>query len=198
MRNTLFSIIMALCLCSIGVAVSSCESDDCMLSTSSYCYFGFYDGNNNLVKLTDSLTVSTSLGDFYTIYTHYCDTDTVISLAPIDSLIDKGYLLATEEHLKTDTLVNRQYGADHIQIPFSYTEKEDTFFLMYSKRLRDTLIVKHDNTPYFISMDCGTVMNYSLIEISSTNYLIDSIQILDKEVTNTLKENVKIYFTVSN
>lgn len=95
-------------------------------------------------------------------------------------------------------LVNRKYGASSMMLPLSYTAVEDTFFLQYSARLVDTLWVEHQNHPYFSSMDCGMVMHYELVNIKSTNHLIDSVQIVNSGVSNTLKDNVKIYFTVAN
>lgn len=98
----------------------------------------------------------------------------------------------------TEAIINRKLGAEGMDIPLSYTASVDTFFLLYNSRLADTLWVEHQNLPYFSSMDCGTVMHYKLLGIKSTNHLIDSLQITDSGVTNMLKENVKIYFTVSN
>lgn len=95
-------------------------------------------------------------------------------------------------------IINRKLGADGMDLPLSYTASVDTFFLHYSTRLADTLWVEHQNLPYFSSMDCGTVMHYKLLGIKSTNHLIDSVRVIDSEVTNILKKNVKIYFTVSN
>lgn len=95
-------------------------------------------------------------------------------------------------------IINRKLGATGMDIPLSYTALVDTFFLQYNSLFADTLWVEHQNLPYFSSMDCGTVMHYKLQGIKSTNNLIDSVRITDSEVTNMLKQNVKIYFTVND
>ena len=95
-------------------------------------------------------------------------------------------------------IINRKLGASGMDLPLSYTAVVDTFVMRYSARLADTLWLEHQNHPYFSSMECGTVMHYKLMNIRSTSNLIDSVQIVNPEVTNTLKDNVKIYFTVNN
>lgn len=156
-RASIGALVMLLMALSFGM--SACESNDCMLSSESYCSMTFVDGQGTAVKLQDTLTVSST-------------ADVVI--------------------------INRKLGADGMELPLSYTASVDTFFLHYSTRLADTLWVEHQNLPYFSSMDCGTVMHYKLLGIKSTNHLIDSVRVIDSEVTNMLKKNVKIYFTVSN
>lgn len=146
-------------LCGLVVGLAGCESNDCMLSSGSYCNLAFVDGEGKGVKLLDTLTVSTT-GD--------------------------------------NVIINRKLGAEGMDLPLSYTATVDTFYLKYSTRLADTLWVEHLNLPYFSSMECGTVMHYRLTGIQSTTHLIDSVRIVNTEITNSLKKNVEIYFTVSD
>lgn len=181
----------------ITLIVSSCDSEDCVLTTGSYCYFGFCDSVGRQVKLSDSISVYSYSREYDTAYVYYNQTDTIISDTPIDTLLDNGYRLSYQKERIMNILINRMYGAESIQLPLSYSTQEDTFFLMYSQKLIDTLWVKHQNMPYFTSMECGSVMHYVLLDIQSTNHLIDSIKILNPNINNVLKENVKIYYTVS-
>ena len=186
-------LVWGLCVCMAG-----CESSDCLLSSEFYCSISFVDGQGKSVKLLDTLTVSVNLNEYDTVYVYRSAADTVISKSPIDSLEAKGYELTLLAERVRGILLNRKFGAESLDIPLSFTAERDTFFFRYSARLADTVYVNHVNLPYFSSMDCGTVMHYRIASISSTHHLIDSIQIVNPEVTNTLKKNVAIYYTVNN
>lgn len=197
MRTAFLYVITFFILYGFAQILSSCDSEDCVLTTNSYCYFGFCDSVGQQVKLSDSITVCSYSRESDTVYIYYNQTDTIVSQTPIDTLLENGYQLSFQKERIMNILINRMYGAESIQLPLSYSAREDTFFLMYSQRLIDTLWVKHQNIPYFTSMECGSVMHYTLLDIQSTNHLIDSIKILNPNINNALKENVKIYYTVS-
>ena len=195
MRKLLSCIVLILALC---FGVSGCESGDCILSSESYCSMSFVDAQGKSVKLLDTLSVLVNLNEYDTAYVYQCDTDVIITSAPVDSLSVKGYILSLLVERKQGVLLNRMTGANELELPLSFTAECDTFFFQYSARLSDTVWVKHQNHPYFSSMDCGTVMHYDIVGVKSTTHLIDSIQVVSSDVTNISKENVKIYFTVNN
>lgn len=182
----------------VSACMAGCESNDCILSSESYCSFSFVDGNGKSVKLLDTLSIVVNLDEYEKYYVYRCDTDTIVAQEPVDSLLDKGYQQIVMAERLQGVLLNRKSGADKVEIPLSYTVERDTFFFQYSARLVDTVWVDHLNHPYFSSMDCGTVMHYRILGVASTHHLIDSIQVVEPEVTNILSENVKIYYTVSN
>lgn len=187
------AVAVGVCAC-----VAGCESNDCILSSESYCSFSFVDGNGNSVALLDTLSILVNLNEYEKYYVYRCDTDTVVVQEPVDSLIAKGYQQIVMAERQQGVILNRKSGADRVEIPLSYTVERDTFFFQYSARLADTVWVEHLNHPYFSSMDCGTVMHYRVLGVTSTHHLIDSIQVVEPEVTNILSENVKIYYTVSH
>lgn len=194
MKKLLKSLVVWMALC---IGMVGCESNDCMLSSESYCSMSFVNEQGKGVQLLDTISVITNLNEYNKSYVYYNDTDTITSTTPIDSLLEKGYQQSVVTKRKQYVLLNQKPSAGKLELPLSYTAVRDTFFLRYSARLADTIWVEHQNLPYFSSMDCGTVMHYKLTEIASTHHLIDSIQIVNSEVTNTLKENVKIYYTLS-
>lgn len=195
MKRLLKGLMLSAWLCA---SLSGCESNDCLLSSESYCSISFVNAAGKGIKLLDTLTVAVNLNDYDTTYVYRCDTDTVVSQLPVDSLEAKGYDLSLLVNRVQGILLNRKTGADKVDLPLSFTAVRDTFFFHYSARLADTVWIEHQNLPYSSSMDCGTVMHYKIVGISSTNHLIDSVRVVAPEVTNTLRENVKIYFTVSN
>ncbi len=176
----------------------ACETEDCSLTSGSYCGMAFVNGKGKEIKLNDSLTVTTDMRTTDTLYVYTSPTDTIKSAEPVDSLVTKGYNEHHEILPVMGVILNRKFGASSVELPMSYTEEEDVYYFNYSKRFADTLWIKHLNYPYFTSMECGTVMHYRITEVRSTNHLIDSVRVVASEVTNTLKKNVKIYYTVSN
>lgn len=195
MRSLLRCIVLVV---GLSIGLSACESGDCMLSSESYCSFSFVNGKGNSIKLLDTLSVLVNLNEYETSYVYRCDTDTVVLSNPVDSLLEKGYELSLQASRLQGVLLNRKTGADRVDIPLSYTAVCDTFFFRYSARLSDTVWVEHLNHPYFSSMDCGAVMHYKILGVTSTHHLIDSVKVVSPDVSNILKENVKIYYTVSN
>lgn len=98
--------------------------------------------------------------------------------------------------LKTDSiLLNRLEGIDHITLPLSYVSDTTTFILHYSRFLRDTIEVFHENYPHFISIDCGINMFYHLKNADNTSILIDSIRLINPNVNDNEKDNYRIYYT---
>lgn len=131
---------------------------------------------------TDCVISNTS----YTNFVFYNERGQAVSLSGTISVTAAG----------TDSvLINQEASPKLFQLPLSYANTEDTFIVRYTERMVDSIFVKHANIPYFISMDCGTGMYHHLEEVSSTNNAIDSIQIINPEVTYDAKENIKIYYT---
>ena len=98
--------------------------------------------------------------------------------------------------LDTDTiLINRDKHIDHISLPLSYTAPQTTFVLHYSRLLQDTIRLTHENSPHFISTDCGIAMFHKLTNITYTQILIDSIRLVNSDVNDYEKENYRIYYT---
>lgn len=131
---------------------------------------------------TDCVITNTS----YTNYGFYNERGQAVSLSGTISVTAAG----------TDSvLINQEANPKQFQLPLSYTHTEDTFIVHYTEKIVDSIFVKHANIPHFISMDCGTGMYHFLEGVRSTNNAIDSIQIINPEVTYDAKENIKIYYT---
>lgn len=131
---------------------------------------------------TDCVLTNTS----YTNFVFYNERGQAVSLSGTISVTAAG----------TDSvLINQESNPKIFQLPLSYTNTEDTFIIHYTEKMVDSVFVKHANIPYFISMECGTGMYHYLEGVRSTDNAIDSIQIIDPEVTYDAKENIKIYYT---
>ncbi len=97
-----------------------------------------------------------------------------------------------------DTIVNQQREVEYISLPLQYTAESSGIVLHFSQTLRDTIIFKHTNTPYFVSMECGTEMRQEVIEIDYTTHKIDSISVRNKETSRNAKDNLRFYIQPDN
>lgn len=126
---------------------------------------------------------------------------------------DNGAALTLEDTLtvmiRDSVILNRMTGASTISLPLSYNNLTDTLVFLYCPQgeethAADTVFVTKTNEPHFISLDCPTLVFHTISAVSwsrrtpseSFRYAIDSIGIKSPEVTNDLKENLQIFFSV--
>ena len=94
----------------------------------------------------------------------------------------------------TDSIIiNNQKKVRDILLPLRYTVDSTIFVLHYSKTLTDTIIVRHTNTPKFISMNCGYQMQQSVTKVKYTQHNLDSIYISNKDANTLETENLKLF-----
>lgn len=97
-----------------------------------------------------------------------------------------------------DTIYNNDKDVEYISLPLQYAVDTTGIVLHHSRTLRDTIIFKHTNTPYFVSMECGTEMRQAVVEVEHTTYLIDSIIVRNKETSRNATDNLRFYFRPTN
>ena len=90
-------------------------------------------------------------------------------------------------------VVNRIENASSLQLPMSYAQECDTTIFSYPGGITDTLYITHENIPYYISMECGTVMYHKILDIRHTGNFIDSAAIVNDYVNFDYNENIKLY-----
>lgn len=90
-------------------------------------------------------------------------------------------------------VVNRIYGTSDLKLPVSYANECDTLTFNYENGAKDTLFVKHENIPYFVSMECGTAMYHRILSVEHTNAYIDSAAIVNDYIDYDYDENIKLY-----
>ena len=97
---------------------------------------------------------------------------------------------------KGDSVVlNRKLGASSLIFPLGYSNACDTFIFRFARLgVSDSVFIRHDNHPYFISLDCGTAMFHTLTSVDCTHHLMQSIQITHPEINYDAQENVQLVF----
>ena len=95
-------------------------------------------------------------------------------------------------------IVNRESNPKQLSLPLRYAGEETSLVLSYdlgnNGTLRDTLRIRHTNTPYYLSMDCGYQMKQQAHEGEYTRHLIDSVHIANPELASYEVENLKLFF----
>lgn len=91
-------------------------------------------------------------------------------------------------------IVNRESNVKSLSLPLCYTADSTHLVLHYSDGQQDQVIIRHSNTPYFLSMDCGYQMKQQIESVSYTRTVIDSIALTYNEAGIYGRENLKIYY----
>lgn len=91
-------------------------------------------------------------------------------------------------------IINNQKKVHDIMLPLQYTADSTKLVFRYSKTLTDTVIIRHTNTPYFLSMDCGFQMKQSITGMQSSYHQLDSFYVSSNEATINGKENIKLFY----
>ena len=177
------------CIISLaGFVIPACEVENCPPNTMTYLHLTLSDQYGRTFKTSDTITV---FGQTYADVTVY------------DTLPDKTLQpRIVYDSLVSDTFINKEYGANGFSIPLSYADQTRIVLSYRSLDQRfqgtDTLFISHRNKPYFTNLDCSTMMFYELTSTTVTRHRLDSIQIINPNIDNNEKENIKIYFTVAN
>lgn len=90
-----------------------------------------------------------------------------------------------------------------VYLPFRIDQNSTTYQILYlsgilgESGIYDLIKFNYDIFPMFVSTACGTVYYYKMNSIDYTTNIIDSVTCPTGEITNANKENLKIYFRVS-
>ena len=160
----------------------ACEVENCPPNALSFAHFTLVDQHGR--QLTS--TVPTS------IYGVIKTDVTIKKELPDGSIVEE----TVKDSLIRDTLINKESNLKDFSVPLSYTD-ETMFIIDYDGQHQDNITLKHRNIPYFLNIDCGTMMFHEVTEVTASPG-IDSIQIINPNIDNYEKENFKIYFTIAD
>lgn len=90
-------------------------------------------------------------------------------------------------------LLNRGEDISTLSLPLRYTVDSTQWVLHYQEGVTDTLSVRHTNTPYFVSMDCGYQMKQVITSVSYTRHYLDSVSITSNQPGIYGIENIQIF-----
>lgn len=104
----------------------------------------------------------------------------------------------------TDSIIiNNQKKVHDIALPLRYTSDSTILVFHYTRALRDTMVIRQTNVPYFESMECGYSMKQTIVSIAPLGYTtankkkynsIDSTYIKSNAANVNGTENLKIFY----
>lgn len=103
--------------------------------------------------------------------------------APNDSVLYRSGTSLTQVYLPLRS------NAEMTQYRFHYTQED-----VDDPAFDDILTFRYTSKPFFASEECGAMLLYHIDELTATNHLIDRVELVDPEITNTDAVRIKIYF----
>lgn len=91
-------------------------------------------------------------------------------------------------------IINNVKNVHYLSVPLRYTSDTTILVLHYSQQTRDTVTLRHTNTPNFISMDCGYEMKQALYDCKYTKNRLDSILIKNASTNTDGTTNFELLF----
>ena len=119
-----------------------------------------------------------------------CQTDPTLGTAMRDTLDSLTVTAAGTDSV----LINRMAQVTAFSLPLQYAADSTELVFHYRGQATDTLVIRHTNKPYFVSMDCGYQMQQSITDIRYTRRSIDSIYIANPEANINGTKNLEIFY----
>ena len=95
----------------------------------------------------------------------------------------------------TDSIIlNREQKVKALTLPLCYSADSTHLVFHYEDGATDEVIIRHTNTPYFLSMECGYQMKQQIESVSYTRTVLDSIALTYNEAGIYGRENLKLYY----
>lgn len=97
--------------------------------------------------------------------------------------------------LGIDSLLVKNATANSIKLPFNPFSNESAFILKFDQII-DTVTVKHQNSNYLLSFECGYIRVHTIDTVISTHNFIDSIAIIHSTVNPQYIENIQLHHII--
>ena len=96
---------------------------------------------------------------------------------------------------EVDTVFNK--AESYMTVPLSYTD-QTTYVLHYTETMRDTIELKHKNHPFVSDIECPAIMFFEVEDIRYTTNTLDSVKLVNPDITNEEKVNFHIYYRAAS
>ncbi len=107
--------------------------------------------------------------------------------AVIDSLTIYGAGKWPEKIVDNATAVSR------IELPMNPVQDTTTIIVAFPGEMKDSLIVIYNRNLNMVNVECGFSMFFDMVSISHTSFIIDSIVVVNNQITNQRNEHIKIF-----
>ena len=96
---------------------------------------------------------------------------------------------------EVDTVFNK--AESYMTVPLSYTD-QTTYVIHYTETMRDTIELKHKNRPFVSDIECPAMMFFEVEDIRYTTNALDSVKLVNPEITHEEKVNFYIYYRTAS
>ena len=132
---------------------------------------------------TDCPLTTTSLAHF-----DFLDSNTHQPVTFTDSVAVTG-IIETPDSLDIIPLYNMPQSS--MSLPLGHTN-QTTYVIHYTKLMRDTIVLTHENIPFISKIECGTMLFYNVEKVTYTTNALDSVVLVNANITNEEKKNFNI------
>lgn len=94
-------------------------------------------------------------------------------------------------------------AVSQVYMPLDMENEETKYVIHYDQkslsdeRYNDTITIRYEPVPYFVSDVCGAMYFYDVKDYTWTKHIVDSVSIISDRLTNANIENVRIYIRTS-
>ena len=100
-----------------------------------------------------------------------------------------------DETEETDTVFNK--AESYMSVPLSFTDRT-TYVIHYTETMRDTIELRHKNIPFVSDIECPAIMYFDVEEVRYTTNALDSVKLVNPEITHEEKVNFHIYYRTAS
>lgn len=99
--------------------------------------------------------------------------------------------ITINDTIETDTVFNK--AESYMTVPLSYTNRT-SYVIHYTENMRDTIELTHKNRPFVSNIGCPALLFFDVEDIRYTTNALDSIKLVNPNITNEEKTNFHIYY----
>ncbi len=183
MRKSLFP----LCLFLLQIALlSACGSGGCEQTRESFCVC-------DLKSISGASLHSISvwgIGQYHATHPDSAAVDTVPDDPLLPEPADRDSIMIDGETSPTNIslILNPDTTATRLRILFTGTADNEAF------QYEDTMTIRYEAYPYFLDMECGCSVYFTLHEVTTTGHFIQEASIKKNEITNEEAINLVIEY----
>lgn len=175
------------CLLLLQIALlTNCGSGGCEETRESFCVCDLRSISGAALR---SISVW-GIGQFHALHPDSTVTDTLSDDPIFPGPVSPDSLMIDSEASPTNIslILNPDTTATRLRILFTGTADNEAF------QYEDTLTIRYEAYPYFLDMECGCSIYFTLHEVASTGHFIQEAFIKKNEITNEEAINVVIEY----
>lgn len=166
--------------------LTACGSGGCEETRESFCICDLRSISGASLR---SISVW-GIGQFHAAHPDSTVTDTIPDDPFLPEQVSRDSIMIDGETSPSNIslILNPDTTATRLRIRFTGTADNEAF------QYEDTLTIRYEAYPYFLDMECGCSMYFTLKDVTSTGHFIQEVFIKKNEITNEEAINVIIEY----